>query len=283
MYTHYKDLIKSAYHEGWAIGAFNTSNLELTQAIIEAAEELQSPVIVNTSEKAIDYAGIHEIAGLVKTMAESASVPVILNLDHGRSFGIAERCVFVGYSALMRDGSSLPFDQNVYETKRVVELGHTHGIGVEGEIGAIMGKEDYVEGTSEIIYTDPKEAKHFCEGTNVDLLAVAVGTAHGRIKIEKINIEVLKRIHKATSGTPLVLHGASGNNPDEIKEAIRHGVVKINIDTDLRFAFSDALRKNLNSDPAMYDPRAILGPAKDAVKQAVKEKIILFGSSGKAR
>jgi len=283
MLTNYTKLIARAYREGWAIGAFNTSNLELTQAIVEAAEELQSPVIVNTSEKAIEYAGLYELTAIITTMASQARVPVILNLDHGRSFEIAERCLGVGYTALMRDGSSLPFDMNVQETKRVVDLGHEASIGVEGEIGAIMGNEDFITGTPDMQYTDPKEAKRFVDRTGVDLLAVAVGTAHGRIKIEKLNFDVLRDIRKATDGTPLVLHGASGNKEKEISEAIKHGIAKINIDTDLRYAFAERLRKNLEDNKSLYDPRGILGPAKDAVKERVKEYIVLFGSAGKAK
>lgn len=283
MLTHYKDIAQRAYKEGWAIGAFNTSNLELTQAIIEAAEEMRSPVIVNTSEKAIDYAGLFTISALVRALAERADVPVILNLDHGRSYDIAEQCASAGYTAIMRDGSALPFADNVRETRRAVLLGHEHGIGVEGEIGPIFGKEDYTEGSKEMIYTDPKEAKRFAHDTGVDLLAVAVGTAHGKVKIEKLNFDVLKKIQKETQGMPLVLHGASGNKESEIREAIRHGVAKINIDTDLRYAFSESLRKNLDDNKSLYDPRGILGPAKDAVKEKVKEYISLFGSSGKAQ
>jgi fructose-bisphosphate aldolase class II len=282
MLCNYLDIIKRAQREGWAIGAFNTSNLEITQGIIEAAEELQSPVIVNASEKAIEYAGLQELTAIVATLAANVRIPVVLNLDHGRSYEIAERCLAAGFTSLMRDGSALAFDENVKETMRVVDLGHRGNIGVEGEIGAIMGKEDFIEGSAEMVYTDPDKARAFIEATHVDLLAVAVGTAHGRIKGEKLNPEVLKRIRDAVNGTPLVLHGASGTPPDDIKKAISLGVVKINIDTDLRYAFSEALRKNLRDDASVYDPRGILGPAKDAIKRAVKEKIILFGSHGKA-
>lgn len=282
MLTHYKELIARAYKERWAIGAFNTSNLEITQGIIEAAEELKSPVIVNASEKAIDYAGLHELTALIREMANQVRVPVIINLDHGRSYEIAERCAAAGFTALMRDASSMPLEKNIEETKRVVQLGHRNGVGVEGELGAIMGKEDYIEGVKDVVYTDPEEALRFVQETGVDLLAVAVGTAHGRIKGEKLNPEVLKAIRDSIKGTPLVLHGASGTPYEDITRAISLGVVKINIDTDLRYAFSEALRKNLQDNVSAYDPRGILGPAKDAVKKAVKEKIILFGSANKA-
>ncbi|MFA5030239.1 MAG: class II fructose-bisphosphate aldolase [Patescibacteria group bacterium] len=279
MLTTYLDLISRAYREHWAIGAFNTSNLETTQAIIEAAEELQSPVIVQTSEKAIDYAGLCEIASIVKSLASHARIPVILNLDHGRSYDIAEQCAAEGYTALMRDASLFSFERNCVETRRATELGHAHHIGVEGVLGVAEGVEDS-KGSQE--FSTPDEALKFVENTGVDVLAPAIGSVHGYIEGARVNIELLQQIRRAADGVPLVFHESSGLSHKDIVASIRSGVVKITVDTDLRFAFAESLRINLSDHKTLYDPRGILGPAKDAVKAKVKEKIILFGSSGKA-
>jgi len=279
MLTHYLDLIRRAHKEHWAIGAFNTSNLEITQAIIEAADELQSPVIVQTSEKAIDYAGLHEIASLVISLASHVRIPVILNLDHGRSFDIAEQCAAEGYTALMRAASLLSFAQNVAETKRVVQLARRYHIAAEGELGVAGDEEGGIEAKKLII--DPDEARKFVKETGVDILAPAVGNEHGYAPGMRIDIHALQRIQRAVPETPLVLYGSSAFSERDIAASIRAGVVKINVDTDLRHAFSESLRRNLSEHASLYDPRGILGPAKDAVKAKVKEKIVLFGSSGK--
>ncbi|MFA5030794.1 MAG: ketose-bisphosphate aldolase [Patescibacteria group bacterium] len=280
MLTTYLDLIGRAYREHWAIGAFNTSNLEITQAIIEAAEELRSPVIVQTSEKAIDYAGLHEIASIVISLASHARVPVVLNLNNGRSYDIAEQCASEGYTGLSRDASLFSLEKNCTETKRVVVLGHSRHIGVEGELGVAGEAEDAV-GAQEF-FTTPDEARTFVEKTGVDLLVSAAGSAHGYIEGARINIEALQSIRSAVDGIPLALHDSFGLPDRDIVASIRSGVVKITVDTDLRFAFAESLRVNLSEHKTLYDPRGILGPAKDAVKAKVKEKIILFGSSGKA-
>lgn len=281
MLTTYRKLMERAYREHWAIGAFNTSNLELTQAIVEAAEELKAPVLVNTSEKAIDYAGLEAIAAIVRSLAQRTKAPVVLNLDHGRSYERAKACLGAGYTGIMIDGSKLSYPDNVELTRKVVLLCRRKRVGVEGELGSVGGREDYVAG--HVVMTDPAQAADFIRKTGVDLLAVAIGNAHGiPVPDERLDFERLKAIREHSEGTPLVLHGASSTPDRDIRHAIELGVVKINIDTDLRVAFTKALRRKLGADEAMYDPRDLLTEARKAVKEVVKEKIVLFGSAGKA-
>ncbi|MFA6909175.1 MAG: class II fructose-bisphosphate aldolase [Patescibacteria group bacterium] len=274
--------MRRAYKGGWAIGAFNTSNLETSQAIIEAAEELRAPVIIQTTEKAIGYAGVDVLSGMVKTLAARAHVPVILNLDHGRSLQIAQIAARHGYTALMIDGSKLPFKKNLSITRAVVKVARAYGIGAEGELGTIGGVEDFIHHKS-ILMTEPEDAQLFVRQTGVDILAVAFGSSHGLpVKGEHLDFTRLAQIRKAIPGVPLVFHGASSTRKDFIKKAIRLGVCKINIDTDIREAFSTALRKKLASDTKVYDTRDILSYAREAVKNVVKEKIRMFGSAHKA-
>lgn len=281
MLTTYRQLVKRAYRQHWAVGAFNTSNLEMTQAIVEAAEALKAPVLVNTSEKAIDYAGLDLIAGIVITLAKRAKTKVVLNLDHGRTLQRAKACLAAGYTGLMLDGSKLSYPDNVELTRAVVKLGRRKGVGVEGELGSVGGREDYIEGR--IVMTDPQQASEFIAKTKIDLLAVAIGNAHGvPVENERLDFERLRAIRERTEGTPLVLHGASSTPETDIRRAINLGVVKINIDTDLRLAFSQAIRQALEADAKLYDPRDILSQARDAVKRVVTEKIKLFGGEGKA-
>ncbi len=279
MLAQYKQLIRKAFKGQYAIGAFNTSDLEITQAIVEAGEGLRAPVIVNTSEKAIDYAGHKTLSQIILLIGEQAAIPVVLNLDHGRSMSLVKSSLALGYTGVMFDGSRWPFSRNVLMTKKAVQLAHRKGVPCEGELGSIAGKEDYVRGKGAL--TDPSLAKEFVRKTRVDLLAVAVGTAHGSLPGEHIDIPRLREIHLAIPTTPLVLHGASGTPANQIRQAIKFGVVKVNIDTDLRLAFSSALYKTLR-DKTLYDPRQILTPSRIAVKKAVTKKIRLFGSSRKA-
>ncbi|MFC1687354.1 ketose-bisphosphate aldolase [Patescibacteria group bacterium] len=282
MLTTYKQIIKKAYRQHWAIGAFNTANLEISQAIIEAAEEMRSPVIIQTSEKTIQYAGLEEIAEIMKSLARKAKVPVIINLDHGKSYNDAVRAAKAGYTALMFDGSKLTFKNNISQTKKIVQLGKRYHIGVEGELGKIGGEEDYIK-SHKIVMTKPGDAKEFVRKTGIDLLAPAFGSAHGLPqKGEHLDIKRLKAIRDSIPTTPLVFHGASSTRKDLIKKSIRLGVSKVNIDTDLRMAFSHAVRAYLKKNASVYDPRDILGKGKEAVKKIVKDKIILFGSQRKA-
>lgn len=275
-------VLKKAQRNKYAIGAFNTSNLEATQAIIDAAQKLKSPVIVSTSEKAIDYAGLSALASMIKIFARMARVPVVLHLDHAKTFELVKKCIAAGYTSVMLDGSRLPFKKNIALTKKVSAVAHKFNISVEGELGTIGGKEDYISGKN-IILADPKKAKVFVDNTKVDALAAAVGTAHGLpIPKENIDFKRLRAIQKLVS-VPLVLHGASqGIFDKDIKKAIKHGICKVNIDTDLRLAFTNALRKKLQRDKKVYDPRAILSEGRSAVMKKAMEKMRLFGSVNKA-
>jgi fructose-bisphosphate aldolase class II len=278
------DILAKANIDNYAIGAFNTSNLESTQAIIESAEELSSPVIIQVSEGGFNYAGGKSIAAIVKTMAADASVPIALHLDHGKEFSILMKAVRYGFTSIMFDGSRYPLDENIEKTRRIVDIARSVGISVEAELGKIGGTEDNVSvSDNDALFTDPDEAVKFVKETGVDYLAIAIGTAHGQYKgTPHLDFERLKEI-KSRLGMPIVLHGASGVPEDDIKKAVNLGVNKINIDTDIREAFTAAVRQFLNENPEEYDPRKILGPAKKSMKEVIKKKIIMFGSDDKAK
>lgn len=275
------NILPKARAGGYAVGAFNTSDLEISRAIIEAANELRSPVIVQTSEKAIDYAGLATIAGIIKQLANEVAIPVVLHLDHGKSLERAEQCIEVGYTSLMIDASRLDYSGNTKLTREVADLAHRHHVSVEAELGIIFGNEDYVEATKSKL-TDPDQAVSFVEETGIDSLAVSIGNAHGIPQDDEIfDLERLEQISQGVK-VPLVLHGASSTHPSRIKRAIELGVAKINIDTDVRLAFNHDLRQFLKSHPDIYDPREIMSSASEGVKAVVKRKIQLFGSANKA-
>lgn len=300
-----KDLMVPARRNGYGIGAFNVNNLEAVLAVAEAATEEKSPAIVAVTPGAIKYGGLPYLSRIVRTAAELASVPVALHLDHGEDFETASKCVGAGFTSVMIDGSSLKFEDNTALTKRVVEMAHPKGVSVEAELGRLAGVEESSVEEKDAILTDPAVAKEFVDRTGVDTLAVAIGTSHGAYKFKaepKLDFERLKLITKQVS-IPLVLHGASsvpswiiekaskygaelggakGIPEEHIQKAISMGIAKINIDTDLRLAFTAAVREVLANSPKEFDPRKILGPAKEAMKQVIKGKMRLFGSSGKA-
>lgn len=279
------ELMKKAEAEKYAVGAFNANNMEIIQAIIEAAEEVRSPVILQASQGAIKYAGIDFISGMVKIAAEKASVPVALHLDHGNSFEQNMLCIRHGFSSVMFDGSALPLEENINMTKRVIEVAHAVGVSVEGELGKIGGTEDDISvDEKDARYTVPEEARYFVEKTKVDLLAVAIGTAHGPYKggSPKLDLDRLSEIKALVPNTPIVLHGASGVSDESVRECIARGIRKINIDTDLRQAFVWKMREIMMANSNEIDPRKILGPAKNAMKEIVKTKMQLFGCAGKA-
>lgn len=277
------ELAQRAAQGGYAVGAFNLNNMEILQAVIEAAEEERSPVILQASQGGLKYAGIDYIVAMARVAAERASVPVALNLDHGTSFEQAMQCIRKGFSAVMVDGSMLEFEDNVALVRRVADVAHAVGVSVEAELGKIGGTEDdIVVAEKDAMMTDPDEAAEFVERAKPDLLAVAIGTAHGVYKGEpRLDFDRLLAI-KGKVSIPLVLHGASGVPDDAIRRACQLGITKINIDTELRVAFSSAVRDTLVSNPKEIDPRKILGPAREAMKRVVKEKMRLFGCSGKA-
>lgn len=280
------DLLRRAHAEGWALGAFNTSNLEMTQAIVWALQEARAPGILQTSEKAIEYAGLAVLFDIVRNVANEASVPIIIHLDHGKSLDIARRCIDGGYRSVMIDGSAHPLGENIALTTSVVDIAHSGDVWVEGEVGALQGKEG-LRGTAptvdETLFTDPDEAARFVHETSVDALAVSVGTIHGAFRgEEKIRFDRLQAIRDRIA-IPLVLHGGSGLPADDIQRAIALGVAKVNIDTELREAFHDGVMSHEEkSDDHSVDPRSLLSPAREAVKQLVLEKVRLLGSAGKA-
>jgi fructose-bisphosphate aldolase class II len=279
--------------------------LESFLAVVEAAAEEKSPVIVAVTPGAIKYAGLNYLAKLVRSAAESSPVPISLHLDHGEDLETVSKCLEVGFTSVMIDGSHLKFEENVALTKRAVDLVHPKGVSVEGELGRLAGVEEKTVEEREAVLTDPEDAEKFVRLTGVDALAVSIGTSHGAYKFKgepQLDFERLKLIRERVD-VPLVLHGASsvpawiiekaakygaqlagakGIPEEHIKKAISLGITKINIDTDLRLAFTATVREVLTTSPKEFDPRKILGPAKEAMKEVVKGKIHLFGSAGKA-
>lgn len=278
-----KELFAAAKKGGYAVGAFNLNNMEILQAIIEAAEEENSPVFVQASQGGIKYAGIEYIAGMAKVAAEKAKVPVALNLDHGTDFNQVVQCIRHGFSAVMIDASQYPFEENIALTRKVVDIAQPIGVSTEGELGKIGGVEDDISvSEADATFTDPNQAAEFAERTQVDALAIAIGTAHGVYKgTPKLDFARLEKIAAATD-MPLVLHGASGVNDEDVRAAVERGICKINIDTELRMAFAQAIKKVIAENPAEIDPRKMLGPAREAMKEVVRYKMRLFGSAGKA-
>jgi fructose-bisphosphate aldolase class II len=299
-------ILPKARREGYAVGAFNTSNLEITQAIVQAAESLNAPVIIATSQKALRYAGIENLSQIIITMAKQATIPIVLHLDHGSSFEIVKKCIKHNYTSVMIDASHLPFKDNLRVTKQVVRYAHKKGISVEAEMGRLAGIEDGIKvKKGEVIYTDPEEAKKFAEESKCDALAIAIGTSHGAYKFKgkpKLRIDILKEIAKLVK-VPLVLHGASGVKikwinkvnryggtlthargvPDNlIREAVRNGISKINTDTDLRIAFTAGVREYLAKRPRDFDPRKIIDHARQMMGEVVQDRITTFGSTNKA-
>ncbi|MEK7167458.1 MAG: class II fructose-bisphosphate aldolase [Patescibacteria group bacterium] len=281
MIVHIKEILKKKVK--CAIGAFNTYNLESTLGILRAAKIKKTPVIIQISEATIKYAGLKTILAIIETAVEKEAkdIPIAVHLDHGKSFEIVSECIKEGLSSVHMDGSALPFKDNVSVTKKAVVFGHKHGAWVQGELGALPGKEGMtkVEVPKDGLYlTDPKEAEQFVKLTGVDTLAVSVGTMHGNFKgKEKVDLERVRQIGKRVK-KPLVLHGASGITDLKLKQAIKAGISIINIDTDLRIAFTKTLKKTLHKELSFYDPRKILSPSALSLQKAVEKKISVFNS-----
>lgn len=278
-----KEILEDAHKNGYAVGAFNINNMEIIQAIIEAAEETKSPVILQASQGGLKYAGIEYIEALAKVAAHKAKVPVAIHLDHGTDFDQVIKCIRHGFSSVMVDGSKHPIEENIAITKLVVDIAHSVDVSVEGELGKIGGVEDHiVVDEREATFTDPDEAVRFVKETGVDSLAIAVGTAHGVYKGEpKLDFDRIKIIKEKTN-MPLVLHGSSGVPYESLEKAVSLGINKINIDTDIRAAFAQAVKDFLKENPDNIDPRKILGPARISMKEVVMEKMKVFGSVGRA-
>jgi len=277
------ELLSKAEKEGYAVGAFNTNNLEITLSIVEAAVAERAPVILAVSPGAMEYAGVAYLSAIAEVASESADVPVSLHLDHGTSMEHVEAALDHGFSSVMIDGSKLPFEKNVGLTCQAVELAREKGASIEGELGRLVGVEDAVSVSErEASMTDPEQAAEFVRRTGVDALAVAIGNAHGWYKGRPdLDFERL-RVIKSKVSTFLVLHGASGIPDDMIREAGSIGVDKINIDTEVRNAFRQAVAGFVSSNPEVIDPRKILMPAREAMREVVARKMRLFGCAGKA-
>lgn len=277
-----KEILDKAHKEGYAVGAFNVNNMEILQSVITAAEETKSPVIVQTSEGAIKYAGIDYLSAMVRLAAEKASVPVALHLDHGTTYETLMGCIRHGWTSIMFDGSHLPLAENIAQTKEIIKVAHACGVSVEAELGRLGGIEDNISvDEKDARLTSPDEAVEFVKGTGVDYLAIAIGTAHGKYKGEpKLDFERLQTIKKLLD-MPIVLHGASGVPEDSIIKATKLGINKINIDTDIRVAFTEGV-KSVVTTTDIFDPRKICGPARDNMTKVVKAKMEMFGCAGKA-
>jgi len=298
------EVLSKANAENYAVGAFNTNNLETTQAIIRGAEAQNSPVIMQTNQGALSYAGFDYLVALAKAAAQTADVPVVLHLDHGTDLKIVKKAIESGYSSVMFDGSHFPFEKNVELTQQVVKLAHAKHISVEGELGTIGGAEDQIS-ARKIILTDPQKAKEFAQLTGVDALAIAIGTSHGAYKFtradQQIDIKRLTEIKKLTQ-MPLVLHGASivlpelveqirkfggfmerghGLSQNELRRAVNHGINKVNTDTDLRLAFTAAMRQTILTTPKEFDPRKLLAPSTQLMQKVIENRMRLLGSVGK--
>ena len=303
-----KEMFKKSMDEGFAIGAFNVNNMEIIQAIVDAASEAKSPVILQASSSAIKYAGIDYLMKMVEAATiVHPEVPIALHLDHGPDFETCKMCIDAGFTSVMIDGSKYDFEENIRVTKEVVDYAHSKGVVVEAELGKLAGIEDDVNVDSkDAMYTDPEQAEEFVKKTGCDSLAIAIGTSHGAYKFKgdaKLRFDILAEIKKRIPETPIVLHGASSVLPhlvdmcntyggdipgakgvpnEMLIEASKSGVSKVNVDTDLRLALTAGIRKVFVEEPNAFDPRKYLTPARELIKETVKDKIVnVFGSSNK--
>lgn len=303
-----KKMFEAAYKDGYAVGAFNVNNMEILQGIVDAANEERAPLILQVSAGARKYARHAYLIALVKASLETSNIPIALHLDHGENFEVCKSCIDGGFSSVMIDASNHPFEENIKITKQVVDYAHSKGIPVEAELGKLAGIEDNVSvAEKDAIYTDPDQAAEFVKRTGCDSLAIAIGTSHGAYKFKgkpELDFERLEKIAKLLPDFPIVLHGASSvpqylvdkcnlyggkipgakGVPEEmLRKAAKSAVCKINIDTDLRLAMTSTIREIFAKDPAEFDPRKYLGPAREAIKEVVKHKLInVLGCAGKA-
>ena len=271
-----RELLQDAQRNHYAVGAFNVENMEMVMAVLAAAEETNSPVIMQTTPSTVRYAGLDFYYANIKTAAKRASVPVVCHLDHGNSFEIAMQALRAGYTSIMIDGSKLSLAGNIALTKSVTDACHCAGVPVEGELGKVGGKEDDLENSNENPYTDPDEAREFVEKTQVDLLAVGIGTAHGVYKgVPKVNLEVLEKI-RAVVDIPLVLHGTSGVPDEQVVECIKRGICKVNYATDLRIALTNGLKKHMSENPDNFDPKKYGVQGMSEVKKYVVDRMLML-------
>lgn len=306
-----KEMFKKAYAGGYAVGAFNVNNMEIVQGITEAAAELKAPVILQASAGARKYATHTYLVKLVEAaVTEHPDIPIVLHLDHGPSYEVCKDCIDGGFTSVMFDGSSKPYDENIAETRKVVEYAHKYNVTVEAELGQLAGIEDAVNvDADKAQFTDPSQVQDFVTRTGVDSLAIAIGTSHGAYKFKpgqnpQLRFDILKEVSDRLPGFPIVLHGASsvpqefvkmvnefgGKMPDAIgipeemlREAAKMAVCKINVDSDLRLAMTGSVRKHMAEHPDHFDPRQYLGDGREAIKALVEHKInTVLGCAGKA-
>jgi len=303
-----KEMFKKAYEGGYAIGAFNVNNMEIIQGITEAAKEENAPLILQVSAGARKYAKHVYLMKLIDAALEDTGLPICVHLDHGEDFEVCKSCIDGGFTSVMIDGSKHPFEENIRITKQVVDYAHERGVVVEGELGKLAGIEDAVNvSEKDAAFTDPDQVQEFVEKTGVDSLAIAIGTSHGAYKFKgeaKLRFDILEEIQKRLPGFPIVLHGASSVIPefveminkfggqmpgakgvpeDMLRKAASMAVCKINIDSDLRLAMTASIRKHFAENPADFDPRQYLKPARTAIKELVRNKLVnVLGCNGKA-
>ena len=274
-------MLLDAQAGGYAVGAFNAENMEMVKAIIQAAEELRAPVMIQTTPSTIKYGTLDTYASIVAAEAENATVPVCLHLDHGSSFELAMQAIYAGYTSVMIDGSKLPFEENIAVSKKVADVARSLNIPCEAELGKVGGKEDDLVADADT-NTDPMEAKGFAERTGVTSLAVAIGTAHGfYVGTPVLDKERLSEIRKVVD-IPLVLHGASGLTDDDVRDCVARGICKVNFATELRAAYTKAVRELLANDEKAFDPKAYGKAGIAAVKALVMERMKVCGCDGKA-
>lgn len=304
------EMFKKAYDGGYAIGAFNVNNMEIIQGITEAAKEENAPLILQVSSGARKYANHTYLMKLIEAAVIETELPICVHLDHGDTFELCKGCIDGGFTSVMIDGSHHPFEENIRLTKQVVEYAHDHGVVVEGELGRLEGIEDDVKvSAADASYTDPDQVQEFVERTGVDSLAIAIGTSHGAYKFKpgtkpQLRFDILEEVQNRLPGFPIVLHGASsvmpefvsminkygGDMPDAVgvpedmlRRAASMAVCKINIDSDLRLAMTGTIRKYLAENPSHFDPRQYLKPARAAIKEMVRHKLVhVLGCNGKA-
>ena len=275
------DMLNKALEGGYAVGQFNINNLEWTQAILDAVEEANSPAILGVSEGAAKYmGGFKAVVGMVKGQLEERNIsqPVAIHLDHGSSLESCRAAIDAGFTSVMIDNSKFPIEENIANTREVVEYAHSKGASVEAEIGSVGGTEDGVTGG--VIYADPEECKRIVEEAKIDALAAALGSVHGDYDGEpKLGFDEMKEISELT-GSPLVLHGGSGIPEHQIKKAIEYGHSKINVNTELQQVWAKKTREVIANNPDQYDPRKIIGPGKEDITKATVKNMEIFGSAG---
>lgn len=278
------EMLADAEERGYAVGAFNVNDLTGVQAVAQAAEEERSPVIIQIYSGGVELIGIHYIRAMVEAAAQTVSVPVALHLDHGRDLETVETCVRGGFTSVMMDGSRLPLDENIEVSRKAAEMAHAAGISAEAELGRVgSGAEEPSEEDRKKFMTDPEEARRFVDETGVDALAVAIGSAHGLYKFKpKLDFDLLKEIRN-TVNVRLVLHGGSDLPEDQIRRSIELGITKVNVATDLAVAYTKALREVVAGYEGIIWSGRVFNATREAMKELVKAKIQLFGSSGKVK